>query len=107
MELARSEINKLFKTLNSFIFQLYLNGIVFKEKKVKLSEKFIEIMNNDLNFPGVVTLIYDETKSLPSLLKEKKFKIIEQTINQVILQLSILGIVYNLKLAKYIPDLKK
>ncbi|GMO13945.1 MAG: cysteine--tRNA ligase [Mycoplasmoidaceae bacterium] len=106
METAASDYSKIIRTLNNAIINLKLNGVKFKQSKVKFSGEFISAMDDDINFPNVITHIHSIVKSTTQLLKEKKTNIVISNINTAIIELSCLG--FSVKVIKQtMPELKQ
>jgi hypothetical protein len=59
-----------------------------------LHTEFINALQNDLDFPTALTIIYEQSKSLPGLTKPKTYDSLIQLLAIVIKELEILGIQY-------------
>jgi len=109
MEQAKNEIDKLFKILTLSIVTLKMNNISFKYKKTKLDKGFVEYVEDDLNFPNMIKYINELFKKLSQLLREKKFKEAVITLNQILNEFFVIGIVYkyDTKNDKFASEWKK
>lgn len=93
LEISKNEILKIFKSINNALINLYANKNNFKHNnKSKLPELFVNAIENDLDFPNMITTIWSYTKNLSNLIKTKKYDEINENINSLINMFSILGI---------------
>ncbi len=95
LENSKNEILKVFKAINNALISLYTNKIDFKyNSKNELPKTFIDAIDNDLDFPNMITSIWSYVKNLPNLIKSKEFNEVSWQINSLINMLDILGIKY-------------
>ena len=96
LENSKNEILKVFKAINKASINLYTNKIDFKyNNKNELPKTFVDAIDNDLDFPNMITSIWTYVKNLSNLIKSKEFIQISNHINLIISMLEILGIKYN------------
>jgi hypothetical protein len=62
-------------------------------------------MNDDLNFPNVISHIYEINKKISQLLKNKLFKLVVLNLNILISELKVLGFTYKFN-EKYFKNAK-
>ena len=90
MNETRIEIEKIQKIINTSKTDLIYNKSL--SSQFILSENFIKEMDNDLNISNGITEIYDLIKKLKNEIRNKNYSEVNNFLNMIISNLSILGI---------------
>ena len=94
LEVSKNEVLKIFKAMNNALITLYSNNIKFKFERISLPEPFTIAVNNDLDFPNMITVIWSFVKDLPNLIKTKNLGDLLENVNKLINMFIILGLEY-------------
>lgn len=87
-----NEINKITKNLAMIKTILIANNRFKKLKKNMLSHKFCQALDNDLNLPNAIMIIFDDLKKINILFRQKKYIETLKIYWTIINELDILGI---------------
>jgi cysteinyl-tRNA synthetase len=94
LENATIGLTKVLQQINHALIQMFLNDHDTKLPQSQPHIEFIDALNDDLDFPRALTIIYDQSKGLSNLIKPKNFDQLAQHIAILISELEILGIKY-------------
>ena len=97
IEQSKTEINRIETALKQTHLQLDLNDAFNDGLNESMLEKFLEPMQDDLNTPNGVAVIFEEIKQLNQLLRQrdKDYDKISETYRTVLRMLEIMGIEFN------------
>jgi cysteinyl-tRNA synthetase len=94
MQQSTNSLLKVTLQINQAFIQMFLNNHQWTWIEGSLHTEFINALQNDLDFPTALTIIYEQSKSLPGLTKPKTYDSLIQILAIVIKELEILGIKY-------------
>jgi cysteinyl-tRNA synthetase len=93
-EQSCNELAKLFQQINYGFIQMYLNNTKVIKTICTMDKDFINVLNDDLDFPNAKSIIAKQVKSLASLIRGKKFDKFQTLVAAIKSELDVLGIVY-------------
>ena len=89
---SQKKINQIERDINKAYSYLILNNAYSKIEVI--SEEILNLLNDNLNLPNIVTIVYDKIKLFSSNISSKNFKELNKVYNDVKNTLDILGIFY-------------
>ncbi|WEK83152.1 MAG: cysteine--tRNA ligase [Mycoplasma sp.] len=91
---AKTDLIKIFKAINLALINYYWlsNNINVEINPLLLSNNFINAIEDDLNFPNMVQAIYEYTKELSSLIRNKDQNKLEFYLNSLVNMFNVLGL---------------
>lgn len=94
---AVKEVNNVIKALlvaktYNIAYDVYVN------ETVPLDKKFCEFLDDDLNLPNAITVLFEQVKQLNILVRDKKYSESNHLCNQISNELGVLGINYETNL---------
>ncbi|MGL5640066.1 MAG: cysteine--tRNA ligase [Mycoplasmoidaceae bacterium] len=92
LEESKKKIDQIERDLNKAYSYLILNDSYNKIETI--SEEILNIFNDNLNLPNIVTIVYDRIKLFSSNILSKNFNELNKIYNDVKNTLDLLGIVY-------------
>jgi cysteinyl-tRNA synthetase len=94
LEQSTNSLNKVLQQINQSYIQMFFNNYELKPIDAQLHIEFIDALNDDLDFPKALTIIYEQAKGLVSLIKPKNFDSLAQHLSILLKELEVLGIKY-------------
>ncbi len=90
----KTEFEKLIKSINQTFIDMTFKGIQFNLNKEVINKEFVAAIENDLDFPNAIKVIWAQVKSLRGLLNSKQYDELNNTLSSLMNEFDILGIVY-------------
>ncbi|MDR0985412.1 MAG: cysteine--tRNA ligase [Mycoplasmataceae bacterium] len=91
---SSNDLLKLFQQLNQGYVQMILNDVAPLNNKNNIDEKFVQSLDDDLNFPEAVAVLWKQAKGLTHLYRSKKWNEFQNEADVIKKELNIFGIVY-------------
>ncbi len=102
---VKSQYHKIINQINIFKTKYYLKTHLLPESIMQFDDKFIAILNDDLNFANAISYIQNQTKELNKYIDNNNFQLLEKIYQFLLGDLWILGIHFKEIHTKQIIDL--
>lgn len=93
MDSSKNDINKIFNSLNLAYINLHKNGISIN--KTANIDDFINVIENDLDLPNSVKIIWEKVKLLSTLANKKQWNDLSQVVVDINEIFKVLGLTYS------------